>query len=525
MIIPAPAAHEMKKRAKKGARTMYQPDQQAHEPKGPTTGPLRPVIVVMDTIDDEEDPRLDAGTPPPQGDDEEQDRLSPVPEEERDAPPPAQQSEEPSAPDDDEPTTSTSPSPREPRPLSLPAATAHAQRPSSLLLAGSLGISLILLAVTIGILLSVNPESLGPIITLLPGITPTASVTLTPAQARLHTSVSLTAVTGTPDPTRGQVRARLLSEQSPSLTRTVPATGHGHTRAQQAGGSLTFYNAAPYTQTVAAGTVLTGADGVALVTDQAASLPAANLPAVGMATVPAQAMQVGPQGNIAPLDLNGLCCVAGVSVKNTDAFVGGQNARDYTVIARQDVEAVTGPESTTLTQAAQASLQGEVRLNEQLASSAQCHPALHTDHPIGSEATHVTITLTVTCWAEVYDAQAVQQLASAALGEQARTTLGAGYSTQGTIKTMVTQVATTEAAHGTLSLLVNAQGTWSYQFSSAEISQLSRQIAGLPRQQAIHLLKRDAHIQAVSITETWNATYIPSDPAHIQVMVLGMVSG
>jgi hypothetical protein len=281
----------------------------------------------------------------------------------------------------------------------------------------------------------------------------------------------------------------------------------------------------PYAQTVAAGTVLTGADGVALVTDQAASLPAANLPDVGMTTVPAQAVQVGPQGNIAPLDLNGLCCVAGVSVKNTDAFVGGQNARDYPVVARQDAETVVGPESSTLTQAAQASLQGQIRPNEQLASPAQCHPTLHTDHPIGSEATHVTITLTVTCQAEVYDEQAVQQLASTILSEQAHTTLGAGYSVQGTIKTGVMQVATTEAAHGTLSLLVSAQGTWGYQFSNAEINQLSKQIAGLPRQQAQRLLKHNPHIQAVNITETWNATSIPSDPAHIQMMVLGMVNG
>jgi hypothetical protein len=59
-----------------------------------------------------------------------------------------------------------------------------------------------------------------------------------------------------------------------------------------------------------------------------------------MTTVAAQAVQVGPQGNIAPLDLNGLCCVAGVSVKNTDAFVGGQNARDYPIVARQDVEGI-----------------------------------------------------------------------------------------------------------------------------------------------------------------------------------------
>jgi hypothetical protein len=497
---------------------MHRTDQQ---PTGPTTGPMRPLIVVMETTDGQgEDPRPEQGK---LQEDAEQDRLSPVPvpsmpeeEEESGTSPAPPQPDDPAAP-------APTPPPREPRPLALPVVAARTPRSFPLLVAGTLGISIILLGVAFGILLAINPTSLGPMIAWLPGITPTASVTLTPAQKSLHISMPITAVTGTPDPTREQVSARLLSVTSRTFTQTVPATGHGHTVAHQAQGTLTFYNAAPYAQTVAAGTVLTGADGVELVTDQTASLPAGNLPDVGMATVPAQAVQVGPQGNIAPLDLNGLCCVAGISVKNTDAFVGGQNARDYPVVAWQDVEAVAGPQSSILTQAAQTSLQGEIRPSEQLASPAQCHPALHTDHPIGSEATHVTITLSVTCQAEVYDARAVQQLASAALGEQARTTLGAGYSVQGTIKTTVIQVATTEAAHGTLSLLVSAQGTWSYQFSGTEISQLSRQIAGLPRQEALHLLKQNMHIGAVSITETWNATDIPNDPAHIQMMVLGNV--
>jgi hypothetical protein len=491
---------------------MQQHDQQ---PNGPTTGPMRPLIVVMETTDGQgEEPLPEQGKP--QGDDE-QDRFPSIPGEEESRTPPAPADElngpEPTLP------------PREPRPLALPVVAARTPRSFPLLVAGTLGISIILLGVALGILLAANPSSLGPMIAWLPGITPTASVTLTPAQESLHASVPLTAVTGTPDPTRRQVSARLLSVKSSTFSQTVSATGHGHTQAQQAQGTLTFYNAAPYAQTVAAGTVFTGADGVELVTDQAAYLPAGNLPDVGIATVPAQAMQVGPQGNIAPLDLNGLCCVAGVSVKNTGAFVGGQNARDYPVVARQDVEGIVGPESSTLAQAAQASLQGEVRPNEQLASPAQCHPALHTNHPIDSEATHVTITLTVTCQAEVYDAQAVQQLASTALGEQARSTLETGYNVQGTIKTTVTQVATTEAAYGTLSLLVSAQGMWSYQFSSVEINRLIRQIAGLPRQEAIHLLQHDPHILAVSITETWNATTIPGDPTHIQMMVPGMVSG
>ncbi len=492
---------------------MHPTDQ--HQPTGPATGPMHPLIVVMETTEGhEEDLHPEQGKPHQQ--DDEQDRLPSISEEESGTPPIPSQPNEPNGP---EPT----PPPREPRPLSLPVVAAPTPRSFPLLVAGTLGISIILLGVALGLLLATNPSSLGPMIAWLPGITPTASITLTPAQKSLHTSISITAVTGTPDPSRAQVSARLLSVRSHPFIQTVPATGRGHTGAQQARGTLTFYNAAPYAQTVAAGTVLTGADGVELVTDQAASMPSGNLPDVGMATVPAQAVQVGPQGNIAPLDLNGLCCVAGVSVKNTDAFTRGQNARDYLVVARQDVEAVAGPGSSTLTQQAQTGLQGEIRPGEQLASPAQCHPVLQTDHPIGSEATHVTITLTVTCQAEVYDQQAVQQLASAALSEQARTKLGAGYSVQGTIKTIVTQVATTEVAHGTLSLLVNAQGTWGYQFSNVEINQLSRRIAGLSWQQAIHLLKHAPHIQSVSITETWNATTIPSDPNHIQMMVLGNV--
>jgi hypothetical protein len=176
-------------------------------------------------------------------------------------------------------------------------------------------------------------------------------------------------------------------------------------------------------------------------------------------------------------------------------------------------------------QQAQVRLQGQVYSNEHLAGSVQCHPSANTDHPVGSEAAHVTVSIQVTCQTEVYDEQAVQQVAGAVLTGQARKSLGTGYSVQGNIRTTVTQIATSEQAHGTLSLLVSVEGTWSYQFSSAEIARLAREIAGLSRQQALSLLQRQAHIRAVNITESWNANTIPSDPAHIQVMVVGMING
>ncbi len=95
---------------------------------------------------------------------------------------------------------------------------------------------------------------------------------------------------------------------------------------------MTFYNAAPYSQTVVTGTLLTGADGVEIVTAAPAVTPAGNPPIEGEATVPAHATTIGPQGNIAPLDLNGLCCMAGISVKNAAAFHDGQDA--YCIITR-----------------------------------------------------------------------------------------------------------------------------------------------------------------------------------------------
>jgi hypothetical protein len=290
---------------------MQQSDQAGRTPKGPTTGPIQPLIVVVETTAEDDD-HLDAGDQPspqqPQ-DDDEQDRLPPVPQQDpigSTPPPPAA----PDGPDDPTPP----PSSREPKALPLPVVSApRMQPPLPALVAATVGISIILFGVAIGILLATNPTSLGPLIGWLPGLTPTASVTLTPAHRSLHATVPITAVTGTPDPTKRQVSARLLTVTSSTFTQTVPTTGHGHTQAAQ--------------------------------------------------------------------------------------------------------------------------------------------------------------------------------------------------------------------AHGTLSLLVDAQGTWGYQFSSTEISQVSRRIAGLPRPHALHLLKQNGHIQTVSITETWNATDIPTDPAHIQIMVLDIVNG
>src|SRR5260370_10292060 len=123
-----------------------------------------------------------------------------------------------------------------------------------------------------------------------PVVTLAATVTLVPETKTLSTMLAVTALTtGTPEQARKQVAARVLVVNSLTQRQTVPTTGTGHAPARVGEGTVTFYNAAPYSQTVTAGTLLTGADGVEVATAAPAVIPAGNLPIEGGGTVPARA--------------------------------------------------------------------------------------------------------------------------------------------------------------------------------------------------------------------------------------------
>jgi hypothetical protein len=359
-----------------------------------------------------------------------------------------------------------------------------------------------------------------------PVATLAATVTLVPETKTLSTRLTVTArSTGTPDPARQQVATRLLEVGSPLQSQSVPTTGTGHAPARVGEGTVTLYNAAPYSQTIAAGTLLTGADGVEVVTDAPAVIPAGNPPIEGQVTVPAHATVIGPHGNIAPLDLNGLCCMAGISVKNTAAFHDGQDAYDYPMVTQADIDQAAGPLLATLTPATQGHLQGEVHPNERLAAPVQCQPAITPDHPVGSDASQVTVGVQVACHAQVYDHEAVVRLVTNALMQQAMTTLGTGYALRGTISTTITQAGTPpHAKPGILTLLVTGQGAWVYQVRPTEQARLSRLIAGLSRQAAVQVLQQQEqhHLAAVhiQITGLWaRDTTLPTDPARIHLLV------
>jgi len=109
---------------------------------------------------------------------------------------------------------------------------------------------------------------------VLPLFAPSATITLVTTSQHLTTTSTVQLVTsGTADPTKQQVPGRALPAMTMSQQKTEATTGTAHQDAKVGRGIITFYNGATFTQTILAGTALTGADGVQLVTDADAIIP------------------------------------------------------------------------------------------------------------------------------------------------------------------------------------------------------------------------------------------------------------
>src|SRR6266699_3935027 len=139
---------------------------------------------------------------------------------------------------------------------------------------------------------------------LFPLLAPTATVTIIPVE---RTIILTTAI---------QVHGRQLPPLTLMQSMSDLATGKRHQDPAKAAGTITFYNGLLTSQTIAGGTILTGSDGTQVVTDQPATIPAANPPLEGQISIPAHALLVGGEGNILAYEVNTACCAPSVVAKN-----------------------------------------------------------------------------------------------------------------------------------------------------------------------------------------------------------------
>ena len=352
------------------------------------------------------------------------------------------------------------------------------------------------------------------VVYVLPLLAPSATVTIIPTSRQIATARMVTIVSTNANAVQQQIPGRTLATITLSQAKTVPATGTGRQQAQAAYGFITFYNALPAPQTIPAGEMLTGADGVEVVTLQQAVIPAGTLATSGQVAVSAQAVNAGPQGNIAANDMYGKCCRDDVFVSN-GPFRGGQDARSYQMVTQQNINSALSSIKASLDQSVQAALSQQVQPNETLVIPVPCSSTVTPDHKAGEEASHVRVTVSETCTGEVYDTKALHDLLTQTVTQEATKRLGNGYGLVGDLQTSITQ-ETINTHQGTAILQVMVRSTWVYQFSQAQQAQIKLAILGKSREEATTLLLHMPGAQTVSIS-TRNGDALPTDVQRIHL--------
>jgi Baseplate J-like protein len=311
---------------------------------------------------------------------------------------------------------------------------------------------------------------------------------------------------------------RMVHPITLSQSQIIPTTGKGHQDARAATGTLIFYNGQLTSITVPAGTMITGNDGIQIITDQDATIPAADLtanpPIIGNATVSAHAVAPGASGNIQALDVNKACC-SSVVAKNVAGFSGGQDERNFQTVAKADVTNASTSLKTLIMQSTKGALQGQLKPGEEL-QTLPCNPIVASDHQIGDEATKVQVTVSQTCSAVAYNSEELKANTTQQLTSQAIKRLGAGYSLLGESQVKVIQITT---GRPTPTLTFSSQGSFVYGLSARSQERMKTLIAGKTKQEALHILSSVPGIKNVSLQ--WDAnTKLPKDPQQIKLLVI-----
>ena len=217
-----------------------------------------------------------------------------------------------------------------------------------------------------------------------------------------------------------------LPAQTMSMSKIVPTTGHVHVPATQARGLVVFYNSLTQPQVIDSGTLLVGADGESIVTDQIAYVPGGDYTSNGHARVWAHALNPGAEGNVRAGDISGPCCRQFVQVVNMQ-FAGGHDARDFQAVTQADISSATTAVLAQLQQSLQGRMASLLPPGDAVLTPVPCSTRTSSSKPVGAEANQVMVTIKQSCTPTAYSVRDLQRaLASLIAGktpEQARAIL------------------------------------------------------------------------------------------------------
>jgi serine/threonine protein kinase len=362
-----------------------------------------------------------------------------------------------------------------------------------------------------------------------------ATVTITPAKSDLSNTFNLTAVTGTPDASQQQVGARVLSTTTSAHSKTVSATGQQSTPGTHATGQVVVNNYDTVNPlNFPAGSTFSKtygctASGLIMVLDAPVSLAPAPSGGKTYTIIPGHIQQVGSIGNFTncegwnifgPANCPGSSAGASLCwvIASRGDFTGGTDPQPYTAVQQSDIDGAAHSLIQANQPNAQQVVQGQLQQGEQLVGTPQCQPNTSADHKAGDQASTVTVSVSFTCTGEAYDQAGALAMVKQLLTSQAATTPGAGYALVGQIK--ATLVSATPDNQGMVAIVVQAEGIWVYQFSTAQKQALAQLIAGKSQQEAQQLLAAQPGVAQVQMTLTaGNGQALPTDPQQITILI------
>jgi hypothetical protein len=363
-----------------------------------------------------------------------------------------------------------------------------------------------------------QPSTMSILSSAIPFQQPAATITITPDSKTISDSYVVNGVQNNPDPNKFQISAHTVNGTAKSQEKTVNTTGRNQIAATVAKGTLTFYNSLTVPQTVKSGTVFTLANGVKIVNDTAAVIPAANLPTTGVKTVPAHATTTGAAGNIKAFTINQGCCAPNITVQNTAAFTGGKDAVDYRFVTQADVNNVVNPLRQPLIDQAMGNLRKQVAQGEQLVDNPNCNVEPTSSELVGDRGVDVrtvTVSVEVKCTGQAYNQQQAFNLVRTKLQEKVTNDpeLGSSYGLVGNIQVK----STLQNVPNKISLVVEAKGIWAYQVTDTVKQELARLIAGKQVDAARTALENHKGISAVKLEA--NGDTLPTDIGQIKFVV------
>lgn len=351
------------------------------------------------------------------------------------------------------------------------------------------------------------------------GASPVATISLTVKTRQVHDTFLFTASPQTP---REDVNTRVIPDRNTDGTaresQTVATSGLQNRGGTRASGVLLFDNSSHMSVRVSAGFTFTASGGVQIRLEASVLVPPRANGIDGTINAPGQAVAPGQNGNIAANALDTPCCGGGVIVSNPSAFSGGSDTNVTHLVAQNDLDGVARALTPDLRQKALQQITSQLQPGETQAGTPVYKASVTSDHPVGAVADQVTVTVTVSATALVYNTNTAADLVRKLLTNEATQSLGAGYQPRGELS-IATPTVEQQGSDGRLYLSVSASGLWAYTVTEQIEEQWRLAIKGASVTLAQNYLTTRPGILSAHIQLPFGTDHLPSDETQITFIV------